>query len=451
MNILVVGMNHKTAPVEIREQMAFAESELDEALQALRNQKSIFETVIVSTCNRTELYVVSDQIHTGRYYTKAFLANHFNMKMDDMAQYIFVKENEDAVRHLFNVVCGLDSLVLGETQILGQVRDAFIKAQGLGVTGTFFNELFKEALTVAKRAHSETMINDNAVSVSYAAVELANKIFGDLSDKHILVLGAGKMGELTATHLKSHGASKITVMNRTYEKAVELAERFAGQAKGIEHLDQALNQADILISSTGSKNFVITEAAVRQAVKQRKGKPLFIVDIAVPRDVEPAINEIESVFLYDIDDLEDIVQTNLAERKEAAEQIAGMIEVQVAQFTEWVSTLGVVPVIAALRQKALNIQSETMKSIERKMPDLTDRERKIISKHTKSIVNQLLRDPIQRAKEFATAPNADELLEAFIQIFSLENDLRDRVEVSQISNEKGATSRPILNGASTRS
>jgi glutamyl-tRNA reductase len=451
MHILVVGFNHKTAPVEIREQMAFAEADLEEALLTLRGQKSIFESVIVSTCNRTELYVVADQLHTGKYYTKAFLAKHFHMDMDEVGQYLFVKENEAAIRHLFNVTCGLDSLVLGETQILGQLRDAFLQAQSLGVTGTFFNELFKQALTVAKRAHSETSINDNAVSVSYAAVELANKIFGQLKDKHILILGAGKMGELTATHLKSHGASKITVMNRTFEKARELAIRFGGEAKSLDVLDKVLDQADILISSTGSKNYVITEKKAAEAIKRRKGKPLFIVDIAVPRDIDPNINNIEGVFLYDIDDLEGIVQTNLEERKVAALQIENMIENQAAEFSEWMGTLGVVPVISALRQKALHIQAETMKSIERKMPELTDRERKIISKHTKSIVNQLLRDPIQRAKEIAGDPHADHLLETFISIFGLENDIAEQKAHDHKDNEKGAIEHPAFGGASTRS
>jgi len=448
MNMIVVGVNHKTAPVEIREQMTFPESEWDEAVKALRNQKSIFEAVIVSTCNRTELYVVSDQIHTGRYYTKAFLANYFNKKMEDIQPYIFVKENEEAVRHLFHVACGLDSLVLGETQILGQVRDAFLKAQALGVTGTFFNELFKEALNVAKRAHSETMINDNAVSVSYAAVELAEKIFGRLDDQRILVLGAGKMGELTATHLKSRGIDHITVMNRTYEKAVELAERYNGVAKDIRALENALAETDILISSTGAKDFVITASTVQRAVKKRKGKPLFIVDIAVPRDVDPSIQELEGVFLYDIDDLEGIVQTNLEERKDAAARISEMIEEQVGRFFEWVGTLGVVPIIAGLRQKALQIQRETMKSLERKLPDLTERERKIISKHTKSIVNQMLREPIQKAKEFAVDPDAKQLLNTFIDIFGLDLELSEDMPYDE---QRGYGKRPVLNEARPRS
>jgi len=284
--------------------------------------------------------------------------------------------------------------------------------------------------------------------VSYAAVELAEKIFGRLDDQRILVLGAGKMGELTATHLKSRGIDHITVMNRTYEKAVELAERYNGVAKDIRALENALAETDILISSTGAKDFVITASTVQRAVKKRKGKPLFIVDIAVPRDVDPSIQELEGVFLYDIDDLEGIVQTNLEERKEAAARISEMIEEQVGRFFEWVGTLGVVPIIAGLRQKALQIQRETMKSLERKLPDLTERERKIISKHTKSIVNQMLREPIQKAKEFAVDPDAKQLLNTFIDIFGLDLELSEDMPYDE---QRGYGKRPVLNEARPRS
>ena len=424
MHILVVGLNHRTAPVEIREQYTIEESVLNEALLELRGQKSIFENVILSTCNRTEVYVVTDQLHTGRYYTKSFLSNWFGVEMDTLDHYLFIKSDEEAIKHLFRVTCGLDSLVIGETQILGQIRDAFLKAQSLKVTGTIFNELFKEALTVAKRSHSETSINDNAVSVSYAAVELARKVFGRLERKHVTIIGAGKMGELAATHLKSQGSNEVTVMNRTLEKAKELAEKFSGLAASMSQLSSTLLETDIIISSTGARDFVLTVENVEAAIKARKGRPLLIVDIAVPRDVDPAINKLEGVFLYDIDDLEGIVQSNLEERKHEAEHIEQLIAEQLIAFSEWLQTLGVVPVITALRQKALSIQAETMESIERKMPNLTDRERKLISKHTKSIINQLLRDPIAKAKEFSGEANGRQKLETFVSIFGIEEEVK---------------------------
>ena len=423
MHIIVAGLHYKTAPVEIRERLTFDANDLDEALRTLKNKKSILESVILSTCNRTEIYAVVDQIHTGRYYIKEFLSEWFHIEMDEFAPFLFVYEEADAVEHLFKVTCGLDSMIVGETQILGQVRDSFLQAQRSEATGTIFNQLFKQAVTLAKKAHSKTEIGANAVSVSYAAVELAKKIFGNLNGKHVLILGAGKMGELALKNLQGSGATKVTVINRTFEKAASLAERFLGTAKELRELQCALLEADILISSTGSNDFVISKDMMSGVVNLRKGRPLFMVDIAVPRDIDPEIHELENVFLYDIDDLEGIVEANMAERKKAAEKIMIMIEEEISEFHEWLNMLGVVPVIAALRKKALAIQAETMKSLDRKLPDLTDRERKIINKHTKSIINQLLKDPILQAKELAGQKGAKEKLEFFTKIFNIEEQV----------------------------
>ena len=423
-HIVVVGVNYKTAPVEIREKLTFSESELVDAMKQLQQRKSILENVIVSTCNRTEVYAVVDQLHTGRYYIKSFLADWFHMEIDALTPYLNMMENEAAVEHLFRVASGLDSMILGETQILGQVKSSYLLAQENGTIGTIFNHLFKQAVTFAKRAHSETEIGANAVSVSYAAVELAKKIFGDLSSKRILIIGAGKMGELAAQNLYGSGVKKVTVVNRTLEKAQQLAEKFSGTAKSLCELSCALLEADIVISSTGAKDYIITKEMMVHVEKMRKGRPLFMVDIAVPRDLDPAIAELESVFLYDIDDLEGIVQANLEERKKAAEQIERMIGAELVAFQQWLHTLGVVPVIAALREKALAIQAETMRSIERKLPHLSERDRKVLNKHTKSIINQLLRDPILRAKELAAEPNAEEALQLFMKIFNIEDAVK---------------------------
>ncbi|QHC04965.1 glutamyl-tRNA reductase [Anoxybacillus sp. PDR2] len=424
MHILVVGINYKTAPVEIREKLAFSESELVEAMKLLQQQKGILENVIISTCNRTEIYAVVDQVHTGRYYIKTFLANWFQLEKEILTPYLTILEHEAAIEHLFRVACGLDSMILGETQILGQVRASFLLAQEEHTIGTIFKQLFKQAITLAKRAHSETEIGSNAVSVSYAAVELAKKIFGDLSTRRVLIIGAGKMGELALQNLYGSGVQQVTVINRTFEKAKHLAEKFSGNAKPLSELQCALIDADILISSTGAKGYVITKEVMTHVERMRKGRPLFMVDIAVPRDLDPALSELDSVFLYDIDDLEGIVQANLAERKKAAEQIEMMIEAELVEFQHWLHTLGVVPVIAALREKALAIQEETMQSIERKLPHLSERDRKVLNKHTKSIINQLLRDPILRAKELAAEPNAEEALQLFAKIFNIEDALQ---------------------------
>lgn len=435
MHVLKVGFNHTTAPVEIRERMAFSENTLEQAMRTLKGQKSILENVILSTCNRTEIFAVVDQLHTGRYYVKRFLENWFQIETSVFAPYLQIEENDAAVRHLMRLVCGLDSMVLGETQILGQVKQAFLTAQKLQTTGTIFNELFKQAVTFGKKAHHETAIGENAISVSYAAVELAKKIFGGIDQKQVLILGAGKMGELTAKNLHGSGASDITVINRTQSKAEELAKQFHAKAAPLEKLAKELLHADILITSTGSTGTVLDKAEMLPIMKQRKGRPLCIVDIAVPRDADPAINELENVFLYDIDDLQHIVDENLAAREQAAEQIEISIGREIDSFNEWVKMLGVVPVITALRKKALSIQSETMQSIERKMPDLTDREKKVLSKHTKSIINQLLKTPITQAKEMAGLDHAEDNLALLVKIFGIEDELQDEKD-KQVASKK---------------
>lgn len=285
-------------------------------------------------------------------------------------------------------------------------------------------------MTVGKRTHAETDIGANAVSVSYAAVELAKKIFGSLSNKHILILGAGKMGELAAENLHGQGIGKVTVINRTFLKAKALADRFSGEARSLNQLEHALAEADILISSTGASDFVVSKEMMERAGRQRKGRPLFMVDIAVPRDLDPALNDLEGVFLYDIDDLEGIVEANLQERRETAEKVELFIEAAIVEFKQWLNTLGVVPVISALREKALSIQSDTMQSIERKLPHLTVREKKLLSKHTKSIINQMLRDPILKAKELAAEADSDEKLKLFMQIFDIEEEAGRQLDKS---------------------
>jgi len=420
MHILVIGLNYKTAPVEIRERLTFNESDLVDAIKKLNAKKSILENIILSTCNRTEIYAVVDQLHTGRYYIKEFLSEWFGIDQSEFSPYLFAYEEDGAIEHLFNVTCGLQSMVLGETQILGQVRSSFLLAQQEATTGTVFNHLFKQAITLAKRGHSETDIGANAVSVSYAAVELAKKIFGSLNGKHVLIFGAGKMGELAAQNLHGNGVRKVTVINRTYEKAQDLASRFGGEAKTVEELQKSLIDADILISSTGAKDIVISKEMIAKVEKKRKGKPLFMVDIAVPRDLDPNIAELENVFLYDIDDLEGIVESNLQERKKAAQKIMLMIEKEIVDFKQWLGMLGVVPVISALRDKALSVQAETMVSLERKLSHLSDHDKKVINKHTKSIINQLLKDPILQAKEMAAGPDANQALDLFMKIFNIQ-------------------------------
>jgi glutamyl-tRNA reductase len=436
MHIIVVGVNYRTAPVEIREKLSFQPADLEQAMLQLQQQKSILENVIISTCNRTEVYATVDQLHTGRYYIKKFLAEWFQLPIEEFSSYLSIWENDGAIEHLFRVTSGLDSMVVGETQILGQIRSSFLQAQQMKTTGTIFNELFKQAITLAKRAHSETTIGGNAVSVSYAAVELAKRIFGELKKCNVLILGAGKMGELALQNLYSNGVQQVTVVNRTFEKALEVADKYKGQARPLTQMQAALAEADIVISSTGASNYVITKDIMAKVEKVRRGRPIFMVDIAVPRDLDPSIAELESMFLYDIDDLQGIVEANKMERLKEAEKINLMIEEEIVLFKAWMNTLGVVPLISELREKALAIQCETMKSLERKIPTLTERERKVIGKHMKSIINQMLKDPILMAKELAVEPSARESLELFAKIFNLDGIKENESKKEQWEQEQ---------------
>ena len=428
MHIVVVGLNYRTAPVEVRERFTFAEKDLSEALQQLKLTKSVLEGVIVATCNRTELYVVVDRLHMCGYFIRTFMEQWFNVPREEFTQHLYIYEDDQAMRHLFRVICGLDSMVIGETQILGQVKQAFFKAQEEKSTGTWFNMLFKQAVTLGKRAHSETSIGESAVSVSYAAVELGKRIFGMFTDKKVLILGAGKMSELTVKHLYANGASEVIVANRTLARAEELAAKFRGTPCTMEQGIERLNEVDIVISSTGAERYVLDATVVRESMKRRQSRPLFLIDIAVPRDIDPAIGEISNVFLYDIDDLEGIVESNLEMRKVEAAKIEKMIELEMEDYYQWLKTLGVRPVIRALQEKGASIHEETMDSLFNKLPDLDEHQRKVIRRLTKSIVNQMTTDPINRIKEMAGTKHGDEALRMFTQIFALEDTVEMAAE-----------------------
>ncbi|WP_274649927.1 glutamyl-tRNA reductase [Paenibacillus humicola] len=423
MHIVVVGLNYRTAPVEVRERFTFQERDLPEALKQLQHTTSILECVIVATCNRTELYAVVDRNHLCGHYIRHFMEQWFKLPREQFTQDLYMYEDERAIEHLFRVACGLDSMVIGETQILGQVKDAFQLAQQLKTTGTLFNALFKQAVTLAKRAHSETSIGEAAVSVSYAAVELGKRIFGHFGGKTVMIIGAGKMSELTAKHLYANGANRVYVVNRTYDRAVQLADKFNGIPLGMDEAIRRLGEADIVISSTGSDGYVLDRERVAAAMSRRKSRPLFMIDIAVPRDLDPAIASVENVFLYDIDDLEGIVESNLAQRRQEAAKIETFIAEELEAFRQWYKTLGVVPLIRALQDKAAAIHEETMDSLANKLPDLDERELKVIRKLTKSIVNQMMHDPILRLKEIAGEKHAEDAMELFVKLFALEDRL----------------------------
>ncbi|WP_313635674.1 glutamyl-tRNA reductase, partial [Exiguobacterium sp.] len=339
----------------------------------------------------------------------------------------------------------LDSMIVGETQILGQVKTSFFMAQKLETTGTVFNKLFKEAVTLAKRAHAETGIGENAVSVSAAAVTLAEQLLGSLEDKSIVVIGAGETGELTTLNLYEAGARDITVFNRTLAKAEEVANRFEGSAHSINEMQCGLLRADIVISSTGAKRAIIKREDIAAAQLFRHDRPFLLIDIAVPRDIEPTVGDLPGVHLYDVDDLTSIVQQNMAERMKEAAKIEQRIEAAIAEFEGWMTTLGVVPIITELRDQALRIQQETMQSLERKLPEMSKREKTVIGKHMKSIINQLLREPLSYIKDAAAKPDADERIAQFMDTFALNEDLFDGLEDEIVTSEETTPSAKAVN------
>lgn len=436
MHVIALSLNYKKATVEEREAVAFQEDEIVPALHKLREQKSILEAVILSTCNRTEVYVVSDQVHTGKYYSQKFLADWFNMDFETVKNIADVQVADEAILHLYRVTSGLESIVLGETQILGQIRDAFFTAQEEHTTGTVFNKLFKEAITLAKRGHSETDISKNAISMSYAAVELAKKIFADVSEAKVLVVGAGEMAEQSLLNLTSNGINQLTVVNRSEDKGQVLAERFNGKSVSIDKLEEELADADILISSTAARNYVITEDTVGHVTSNRGHRPLVMMDIALPRDIDPSVGNLDNIYMYNVDDLQGMVDANLSTRQEEAAKIEGMIAESMDSFDEWVNMLGVVPVIQAMRTRALNIHEETFQSVERKMPDMTDRERTVISKHMKSIINQMLKDPIVYTKEMAGDKKSEQKLAEIEQLFGIEDVVEDIKQQDKIKQHE---------------
>jgi len=412
--------------VELREKFTLSGAELPEALRDLKETASVLECVILSTCNRTEIYLVVDRKKMCGNYIRSYLERRFAVSREEFNPHLFFLEEEEAVEHLFRVACGLDSMVIGETQILGQVKNAFHCAQAEKTTGTLFNRLFKQAVTLAKRARSETSIADNPVSVSYAAVELGRRFFGSFSGKRVLIIGAGKMGELTATHLHSGGAAELAVVNRTFAKAEELAARFGGRAVPFTFLTDELALADIVISSTGSAGTVLSRRDVEAVLPGRMGRPLFLIDIAVPRDLDPDIADLPGVELYNVDDLESIVETNLEERRKAAEVIGVMIAEECGEYAHWFKTLGIGQVIHALQEKSSRIHEDTMDSLMKKLPHLSDRDKTVIHRLTKSIVNQMLRDPIMRVKELAGEETGREAVQQFIQLFALEEWMKEQ-------------------------
>lgn len=335
MEIIAIGLNHKTAPVELRERLVFSETKLVEAYSVLRNFPSIQESLILSTCNRVEIYGVVDNIENGISDLKQFLSTYHHISLENFEHNLYIYLKSDSVDHLFNVACGLDSMVIGETQILGQLKRAYFKASQNNSVGKTLNVLLQKAFRTTKEVRNSTNITKGSASVSSVAVKLIEKVLSDFSQREIMIVGAGKNSELAVKYLISKGVSSILVSNRTYKKAQEMAERFQGEAIRFDQLLAALVKIDILISSTSAPHFVIRKKEISDLMKQRKGRPLFLVDLAVPRDIEPEVGEIESVYLYDIDDIQKVVDKNIQLRQIETEASVQIIQRRVTEFMDW--------------------------------------------------------------------------------------------------------------------
>jgi len=444
MQLLLVGVSHRTAPVELRERLDFSAKGVDRALTALAESPSHHETTIVSTCNRVELYVCCDETATARAAIQQFLSDFHGIPGEQLAPHLYAKTGHDAVTHLFRVASGLDSLVVGEPQVLGQVKEAFGLASQLGCTGTLLNKLFHSAFAVGKRVRSETALSEGAVSVSYAAVALAKKIFGNLKGRTVLVLGAGEMGKLTAIHMQAQGIGRLIITSRTAAHAASLADSIGGTAMPWASLNTALAEADIMITATGASAPIISRTLIAQTMKARQERPLFIIDIAVPRDVEAGAGELEEVFLYNIDDLQSVVQENLSKRGTEASEAEKIVSEEVSRFLGWLNSRGAVPTVVALRHRFESIRQSELRRLEPKLASLSPDARARVDEITRLIIEKLLISPTEQLKSIPDAETVAVYSDALNRLFGLAGD--DATEDSALASAGAArpAKKPVL-------
>lgn len=393
MNILVVGLNHETAPVEVREKLAFDGPKLESGLSLMHGLSSVSEAIILSTCNRVEMYANVQDKEKATGEIKEFLTVFHDIKKEDLDRSLYIYNGSTAIKHVFRVASSLNSMVLGEPQILGQVKDAFEFALTKKSTGVVLNKLMKKAISVAKRVRTQTKIAENAVSISYAAVELARKIFTELSSSSFILLGAGEMAELAARHLMNSGVKDVVVANRTYERGIELAKEFSGRAVRFEDFLSELVHTDIVICSTGSPKYVLHKNEMMHIMKQRRNKQVFIIDISVPRNIDPDINHIDNVYLYDVDDLQGVVDANINERHKEADKAEIIISDEVDTFLKWQASLDTVPTVISLRNSAEAIKKLELEKLFNKLGSIAASDKKAIEYMATAIVNKLIHPP----------------------------------------------------------
>jgi glutamyl-tRNA reductase len=419
MRLVLVGTSHHLAPVELRERLGFDVETGRKLVEELASGDA--EAVALATCNRVCVYLAHEDVYEARRRAVGGFASLSGLEPVELEPSLYTKLDEEAARHLFRVAAGLDSLVPGEAQILGQVRAAFESAGEAGSAGRVLNRLFRQALHTGRRVRNETQIGENPASVSSAAAELAARVFDDLSDRRILLIGAGKMGELAAANLVSRGVGELVVANRSGERGRELANRHGARAVGFDAVERELAQADIVVASTGAQDLVLTAPQVERSLRKRRGRSVFFIDIAVPRDLDPAINDLEGCYLYDIDDLEHVVEATVAGRREESERAEAIVDDEARAFAAWQRSLDVVPAIASLRRRAQEIRDQELARVSGKLAGLSPRERNAVESLATQIVNKLLHAPTVRLKEAAAGADGPAYEETVRQLF----DLRD--------------------------
>ena len=420
--IVLIGLNHKTAPIDIREKFAAVCADGVVQLQQLAQFQPLKEVFQVSTCNRMEVLFTTPTLDQGMGVVVGFLGEIYGQTGAALKPYLYTYIDQEAVKHLFRVTCSLDSMVVGEPQILGQIKQAYRQAVEARTSGVILNRLLHKAFSVAKQVRTETRIGRSAVSISYAAVELAKKIFNELTGKVVLLIGAGEMAELAAEHLLNNSVDRIIVANRTLERAMALAKRFRGTSVPLEEVAEELSRADIIISSTGSPDLILTADEVKGRMRSRRNRPLFFIDIAVPRDIDPEVNRIENVYLYNIDDLQGIVDLNRADRFREAGRAEHIISAEALKFESWLRTLEVVPTIVALREKAEQIRQGELKKTFGHLDPLQEDLAKSLQVVTQSIVNKVLHDPILFLKRTSSKARKEFYLDTARKMFNLDAD-----------------------------
>ena len=420
MHIVVVGLSHKTAPVEVREKLAVPESRLGEALTRLCSYSGVREGLLLSTCNRVEVYAVVDEIEAGYGRIQEFLADaHFSVSSEQLTPHLYWHSGDRAIGHLFRVAASLDSMIIGESQILGQLKDAFEVALTHKTTSVILNKVVKKAISVAKRVRTETKIAEMAVSVSYAAVELARKIFSDLSEKTVLLVGAGEMAKLAARHFVANGVRHVRVTTRSPYQASELADKFNGTAVPFELFGEDMASADIVLVSTGAAHYLISSDEVQRAVKQRMNRPMFLIDISVPRNIDPAVRHIDNAFLFDIDDLKVRVEQNREDRLREAEKAEQMVIEEVGILRQWFQSLEVTPTIVALKNRVDDIKRTELEKALGRLSHLSVQERELVESMASTIVNKLIHSTLVTLKTEANSSEGVAFVEAARRFFKL--------------------------------